>query len=99
MELQKSIDCLLNTFCIKCLNIQPLFVNADMIYTNKKTFMLSGLIQQTTNWFFVLFSPENWICNFMQIISAGDTLHDMPKPFFFSKEYFNMSSAKVYPAC
>ena len=34
---------------------------------------------------FFLFFPENWLWCFMQIISLGDSLHEILKPNFFEK--------------
>ena len=34
------------------------------------------------NKIFFLFFPENWLRHFMQIVSSGDNLHEMPKPIF-----------------
>ena len=46
--------------------------------------------------FFFFFLPENRICQFMQIVSIGDNLHEMSKPVFWGKygKYFKMSSTE-----
>ena len=58
-----------------------------------------GQIQQTTNMtiFFLLFL-ENRIWHFVQIVSSGDNLHEVPNPIFLGKirKYFEMSSADIF---
>ena len=46
---------------------------------------------------FFLCYPENWLCHFKPILSLGDTLHEMSKPFSWKnkKKYFKMSSAEL----
>ena len=50
---------------------------------------------------FFLDFPENRICHFMQIVSSGDNLHEMSKPFSekSKKKYFIMLSSKFYQEC
>ena len=45
---------------------------------------------------FFLFSPENRIWHFMQIVSIGDNLHELSNPVFWEKKekYFKMSAAE-----
>ena len=44
-----------------------------------------------------LFSPENWIWYFMQIVSTGDNLCEISKPVFWEKEkYFKILSADIF---
>ena len=47
---------------------------------------------------FFLFSPENRIRHFMQIISIGDHLQEMSKPVFWEKQekHFRMWSAENF---
>ena len=47
---------------------------------------------------FLFFFPENRFWHFMQIVSHGDSLHEMSKPVFWEKwgNYFNMLSAENF---
>ena len=61
--------------------------------------MVSGLTFTTlrafsTNNNLMIFFLENRVCHFMQIVSLGDTLHEMLIPVFWNKseKYFKMSS-------
>ena len=47
---------------------------------------------------FFLFSPENRLWHFMQIVSLGDNLHEKSKPIFWEnlEEHFKMSSAEIF---
>ena len=44
---------------------------------------------------FLLFSTENKIWHFVQIVSSGDNLHEVSKPVIL-EECFNMSSAENF---
>ena len=48
-----------------------------------------------------LFYPENWLWHFMQIVSIGDNLHEMSKPFFLGNKrniFQHVICWKFYPA-
>ena len=62
-------------------------------------FTITTLWANSADDILMIFSPENRIWHFMQIISLGDNLHVMSKPVFWEKQekYFKMVSAENLP--
>ena len=67
----------------KYFRMSSAFVVTCVSYDNLYTTL--WLIQQTTNWHFIILSPRNRAWYFMQIVSFGDDLHKMSKPVFWGK--------------
>ena len=86
--------------------IQNLFTNVTKnqckIYnTNSDNLIFNTLWANLTDdkLIFFLFSPENKIWYFMQIVTIGDNWHIMSKPVFsekLKKKYFKISSAENF---
>ena len=62
-------------------------------------FTITTLWANSADDILMIFSPENRIWHFIQIISLGDNLHVMSKPIFWEKQekYFKMVSAENLP--
>ena len=50
----------------------------------------------TNGWYFFLFFPENWIWQFLQIISIRDTLHDISNPVSWEKKKKKKKNSKCH---
>ena len=62
---------------------------------NKLTLSIMGKHYSRHFGIFLLFFPENRLCHFMQIVSLGDNLYEMPKPSFLGKKKsVSLSSAE-----
>ena len=72
-----------------------LFCSVDKVFANPDDLPLSGLIQQTINWWYVfLISPRNRLWHFMPVVSLGDNLHEMSTPNFLENNN-NISECRL----